>query len=81
MILTAAITLHDLPFEVVESFYWDCDTMFMKGELSPEDTPTCLAITDEFQRNFTDKQAFRQYWNAQKKLQWSQRGFKQESKD
>lgn len=76
MILVAAIGLNDLNFEVLESFYWDCDTMFMKGELGGEDMLTCLAITDEFKKRFFDKYVFSQYWNAQKKQQWAQRGYK-----
>ncbi len=75
MILVAAISLSDLSFEALENFYWDCDTMFMKGELGGQDTMTCLAITEQFQKHFWDKWVFSQYWNAQKKSQWAQRGY------
>ena len=75
MILVAALTLNDLPFDVLESFYWDCDTMFMKGELGGDEMFTCLTITDAFQKHFFDKFVFSQYWNAQKKRQWAQRGY------
>jgi len=75
VILAAAVTLNTLPFDVIESFYWDCDTMFMKGELGGEDTFTCLAVTDEFKKHFTDKQSFQEYWKDKKSEQWTQRGY------
>ncbi len=74
--LTAAMTLQDLPKDVLESFYWDCDTMFMKGELGGQDMYTCLQITEEFQKTFESKEAFKQYWNEQKHQQWRQRGYR-----
>jgi len=37
---------------------------------------TCLAITEEFQKHFWDKFVFSQYWVANKKQQWAQRGYK-----
>ena len=76
--LSVAMTLQDLPVEVIESFYWDCDTMFMKGELGGQDTWTCLTITEEFQKTFSSKEAFREYWDAQKYGQWRQRGYLQD---
>jgi len=33
LLVAATISLSDLNFETLERFYWDCDTMFMKGEL------------------------------------------------
>lgn len=75
-LLTVALSLSNLSFIELEEFYWDCDTMFMKGELGGQDTMTCLAITDEFQKYFWDKFVFSQYWNSQKKLQWEKRGYK-----
>jgi hypothetical protein len=74
--LTVAMTLQDLPKEVIESFYWDCDTMFMKGELGGQDMWTCLQITEEFQKTFKSKEEFKQYWNHEKHKQWAQRGYK-----
>lgn len=71
----AAVTLQDLPKDVLESFYWDCDTMFMKGELGGQDTWTCLQITEEFQHYFKDKEDFRTYWNQTKHKEWQQRGY------
>jgi hypothetical protein len=75
IILAAALTLNTLPFEVIESFYWDCDTMFMKGELGGDDMYTCLAITDEFKKHFSDKQKFLDYWKDSKFEQWNKRGY------
>ena len=74
-LLTVAITLQDLPKEVIESFYWDCDTMFMQGELGGQDMYTCLQITDEFQKTFANKEEFRQYWEKNKWEAWRQRGY------
>lgn len=76
--LTVAVTLQDLPKEVIESFYWDCDTMFMKGELGGQDMYTCLTITETFQKHFESKEDFKQYWNQEKIKQWAQRGYKQD---
>ena len=73
--LVAAMTLHDLPKDVLESFYWDCDTMFMRGELSGQDMWTCLQITEEFQQHFTSKEDFKTYWNQTKLKEWQRRGY------
>ena len=81
IILAAAVTLNNLPFEVIESFYWDCDTMFMKGELGGDDMYTCIAITDEFKKHFSDKQKFQEYWNNQKLEQWVRRGYIHSNKE
>ena len=75
MMLVAAITLAELPYEVLESFYWDCDTMFMRGEMGGEDMYTCLSITDEFKRHFKDRDAFKLYWEKNRQAQWQQRGY------
>ncbi len=76
LFLTVAVTLQDLPKDVIESFYWDCDTMFMKGELGGQDMYTCLTITEEFQKNFANKEQFKQYWDREKIKQWAQRGYR-----
>jgi hypothetical protein len=75
LVMTVAMTLGELPRDVLESFYWDCDTMFMRGELGGQDMYTCLQITEEFQKTFKDKEAFKQYWNEQKQQQWLKRGY------
>ena len=72
---TLALALHDLPRDVIESFYWDCDTMFMKGELGGDDMWTCIQITDEFQKTFRTKDDFKQYWLKEKQGQWRRRGY------
>ncbi len=73
--LTVAVTLQDLPREVIESFYWDCDTMFMKGELGGQDMWTCLQITEAFQTQFATKEDFKKYWLEEQTKQWRQRGY------
>lgn len=75
ILLTVALNTADLNFEQLESYYWDCDTAFMKGELGGQDTWSCLAVTEEFQKHFWDKYVFSQYWNSQKKIQWLKRGY------
>lgn len=76
IIITTALTASELTFQELESYYWDCDTAFMKHELDGQDMMSCLAITEEFQKHFWDKWVFTQYWNAQKKAQWALRGYK-----
>lgn len=75
LLLTVALNAADLTFEQLEQHYWDCDTLFMKGELGGQDMWSCLAVTEEFQKHFWDKWVFTQYWNAQKKTQWQKRGY------
>jgi hypothetical protein len=74
-LLVAAIALSELPRDVIESFYWDCDTMFMRGELGGQDMWTCLQITEEFQKKFASKEQFKQYWNQKKHQEWQRRGY------
>jgi len=74
-ILTVALNINTLSFNELESYYWDCDTAFMKGELGGQDTWSCLTITEEFQKHFWDKFVFQQYWHAHKKSQWAKRGY------
>lgn len=76
MVFVVSLAASSLSFTELEKYYWDCDTMFMKGELGGQDTMSCLAITEEFQKYFFDKFVFSQYWNAQKKQQWALRGYK-----
>lgn len=76
ILLTVALNTADLSFQELESYYWDCDTAFMKGELGGQDTWSCLAVTEEFQKHFWDKYVFSQYWNSQKKIQWLKRGYR-----
>lgn len=73
--ISVALNLSSLNFQELESYFWDCDAMFMKGELKGQDMMTCLSITEQFQKHFWDKWVFNQYWNAQKKQQWLKRGY------
>lgn len=76
IILIATLSVGQMSFQELESYYWDCDTAFMKGELGGQDTMSCLKITEAFQKHFWDNWVFRQYWIAQKKEQWARRGYK-----
>ena len=75
LILAVAVNLQELPLDVIESFYWDCDTMFMKGELGGQDTWTCLKLTEEFQKHFKNREEFMRYWEQNRIKQWQQRGY------
>jgi len=79
-ILSIALSTGDLPYDQLEQLYWDCDTMFMKGELGGQDMWSCLAITDEFQSYFADRDAFMLYWKQNREQQWLQRGYTEEAK-
>lgn len=74
--LAAAIQVETLTFQELETYYWDCDTAFMKGEMGGQDLNSCLTITEEFQKHFKDRTVFNQYWNAQKRSQWARRGYR-----
>ena len=80
LILTVALSAGDLNYNELETLYWDCDTMFMKGELGGQDTWSCLAITDEFQKHFADRDTFMLYWRKNQNLQWEKRGYLPEAK-
>ena len=43
-----ALNVDQLPLATLEKYYWDCDTIFMKGEMGGQDIMSCLAITDQF---------------------------------
>lgn len=79
--LSIALNPESLSYSELEEYYWDCDTMFMKEELSPQDMWSCLSITDEFQKHFKSKQSFRKYWNMNKVKEWKKRGYTHERKD
>ena len=64
-------------FTRLQELYWDCDTMFMRNELHPQDMICCLAITDDFKLFFESHDDFMEYWNNYKHLEWNKRGFKQ----
>jgi hypothetical protein len=75
-LLAVALDLATVGLVDLERMYWDCDTMYMKGELGGQDMNSCLSITQKFQNerfegNFD---AFMIYWNENKYLEWRRRG-------
>lgn len=66
-----------LTTEQLEEYYWDCDALFMKGELSGQDLLPCIAITDELKlRHWQgDHSEFVQWWRKHRHKQWQQRGY------
>lgn len=75
LLLTVALNAADTPYQELENYYWDCDTLFMKGELGGQDMWSCLAVTEAFQDYFTDRESFMRYWKDNKQKQWQQRGY------
>lgn len=75
VILAVALTTANTPYEELERYYWDCDTLFMKGDLGGQDMWSCLAITEEFQTYFADREAFMQYWEERRRIEWDRRGY------
>ena len=75
LILSVALNAAELPYRELEKYYWDCDTLFMKGELGGQDTWSCLAVTDEFQTYFDSKEDFMIYWHEHRMQQWQSRGY------
>lgn len=63
----------------LESYYWDCDTAFMKNQLSGQDLNSCLSITDRFIETvfLNNRTQFMTYWDRNHNQQWAQRGFVQ----
>lgn len=76
-IFLLAVTLNaaDLSYQELEKYYWDCDTMFMKGQLGGQDAWSCLAVTDQFQKNFANRDDFMIYWHENRMRQWESRGY------
>ncbi len=79
VMLTLALDAKTLDRDQLEQYYWDCDTAFMRGELGGQDLWSCLAITDEFQTYFKDRDQFMEYWRENKHQQWQQRNFRDQS--
>jgi len=73
--LALALNAAKLPYKQLEKYYWDCDTLFMKGEMGGQDLWSCLSVTEEFQKKFKTKEAFKTYWHEQKLYQWNMRGY------
>jgi hypothetical protein len=77
IVLSLALSVEELPLSTIEKYYWDCDTLFMKGEMGGQDVLSCLAITDQFvlKKFKNNKKKFREYWNRNKYQEWQIRGF------
>jgi hypothetical protein len=76
--ILAAALLNTMNFQQLETLYWDCDALFMKGDMGGQDMMSCLAVTDEFQaRFFVDNSEFKRYWQREKTEQWKNRGYKE----
>jgi hypothetical protein len=75
-LLAVALDLATVGSVDLERMYWDCDALYMKGELGGQDMSSCLSITQKFQNerfegNFD---TFMIYWNENKYLEWRRRG-------
>jgi hypothetical protein len=70
-------SVQDLSSAELQRYYWDCDTLFMRGELGGQDFHSCLAITEEFKERVfkNDRELFMQYWRRQNLTEWYKRGF------
>ncbi len=70
-------TVQDLSSGELQRYYWDCDTMFMRGEMGGQDMLTCLEITEEFKQRVWsgDHEKFMQYWRRQNLTEWYKRGY------
>lgn len=77
IVLSLALTVEELPLSTLEKYYWDCDTLFMKGEMGGQDILSCLAVTDQFilKKFKNNRKKFRQYWESNKHHEWETRGF------
>lgn len=77
ILLAAALTVNQLTDQELNSYYWDCDTAFMKGELGGQDLNTCLAVTEELQTRWfdNDKSKFMTWWRTYNLPEWYKRGF------
>jgi hypothetical protein len=77
IVLSLALAVEELPVAALEKYYWDCDALFMKGEMGGQDVVSCLAITDQFilKKFKNDRKKFRQYWEINKHREWNHRGF------
>ena len=75
LLLAVVLNASELSYLELEKFYWDCDTLFMKGEIGGQDTWSCLAITEEFQKHFVSREDFMIYWHEHRIKQWTDRGF------
>ncbi len=77
LLITAQLQTQPIPKYDLEQLYWDCDTAYMKGQLEPKDVMRCLDISDLFveERFKGDMIKYKDYWEANKKVQWARRGY------
>jgi len=77
LILVAALSADKLNTNELVNYYWDCDTLFMKGELGGQDTWSCLAVTEELQKRIfkNDNDKFKRWWHQNKFKEWKKRGY------
>ena len=77
LLLSISLSLNPIneEFTRLQTLYWDCDTMFMKNELHPQDMQSCLAITDQFILFFENNGDFKQYLQTHKDFEWMKRGY------
>jgi hypothetical protein len=77
LIITAALTLNIVDTDTLTQWYWDCDTAYMKHELSGQDLNTCLGVTRELQQRMfnNSKEDFQQWWELNHRDQWLNRGY------
>lgn len=75
LVLLIALNVEDLSRSQLETYYWDCDTAFMKGEMGGQDLNSCLAITEAFQKHFESQDHFMMYWNEHRLQQWADRSY------
>lgn len=77
MTLVAALSVQALTVKELEEYYWDCDTAFMRGDMSGQDLNSCLLVTEEFQTRVfnNDRAQFMQYWRRENLSEWYRRGY------
>jgi hypothetical protein len=77
VIITVALTLNLVDDSTLTKWYWDCDTDYMRQQLSGQDLNTCLSVTNELQRRLfnNDRDRFFKWWEEQHRDQWYNRGY------
>lgn len=73
--LLIALNVEDLSRSQLETYYWDCDAAFMKGEMGGQDLNSCLSVTEAFQKYFETREHFMMYWHEHRIQQWNNRGY------
>lgn len=75
VVLTASVT--HLVNQPLLDRYWDCDTQWMKGQLSSSQVDHCIEFSQEVQRRvfLGNHSEFRLYWLQHRHYEWSLRGY------